>query len=159
MRTFIPTLLWPLYNFLFKKNYVYVPSKSNKQKNLEKNIFFCLLWRWMTKIARPGGGSGSISRRHGSANLDPDQKVTDPQPQLCCDGKAFFCFFALCKMFLFFSLKFFCFYKDILWRCMSCNGNDFLRFSWGNDHTYKHITKFSEVTHIVHFTMYIWYIY
>ncbi len=32
-KTLIPTVLWPLFDFLSLKNYVNVPSKSNKQKN------------------------------------------------------------------------------------------------------------------------------
>ncbi len=31
----IPTVLWLLYDFLSLKNYLNVPSKSNKQKNLK----------------------------------------------------------------------------------------------------------------------------
>jgi hypothetical protein len=51
-----------------------VPSKSNKQKNFIKNIFLLTTWRSMTKIAGFGydSGSGSISQRRGSADLDPD---------------------------------------------------------------------------------------
>jgi len=47
--------------FYLWKNYVYVASKSNKQKNLEKkNILLLLLfWRSLTKIAC----SGSVSQR------------------------------------------------------------------------------------------------
>jgi hypothetical protein len=33
----------------------------------------------MTKIAGSGSESGSISQRHGSADPDPHQNVTDPQ--------------------------------------------------------------------------------
>ncbi len=32
-KTMIPNILWLLHDFLYSKNYVYVPSKSNKQKN------------------------------------------------------------------------------------------------------------------------------
>ncbi len=48
-----------------------VPSKSKKQKI----SFLFASCRLMKKIA----GSGSISQRHGSADLDPYQNVTDPQ--------------------------------------------------------------------------------
>ncbi len=41
-KTFIFTVLWLLYDFLSLKNYVNVPSKSNKQKNLRNKIFVCL---------------------------------------------------------------------------------------------------------------------
>jgi hypothetical protein len=33
----------------------------------------------MTKIAGAGAGSGSVCQRHGSADQDPYQNVTDPQ--------------------------------------------------------------------------------
>ncbi len=67
-----------LFDFLSLKNDVNVPSKSNKQKKLCKNISFLLASsRSMTKIE----GSGSINQRHGSADPDPDppQNVMDPQ--------------------------------------------------------------------------------
>jgi hypothetical protein len=38
-KTLIPTVLRLHYDFLFSKNYVNAASKSNKQKNLEKNNF------------------------------------------------------------------------------------------------------------------------
>ncbi len=56
--------------------------KSNKQKNFFKQISFLLAsWRSMTKIARSGSESRSISQRHGSADLvpDPHQNVMDPE--------------------------------------------------------------------------------
>ncbi len=66
------------FDFLSLKNYVHVPSKSNKQKKLFQKISFLLAsWGPMTKIA--GSGSGSISQRHGSADPDPHQNVMDPQ--------------------------------------------------------------------------------
>jgi hypothetical protein len=71
--------------FIFE-NYVHVPSKSNKQKNVKKFFFFFgFLERSMTKIAGSGSAcrSGSISQWHGSADPDPDpdppQNVMDPQ--------------------------------------------------------------------------------
>ncbi len=48
------------------KNGVNVPSKSNKQKNLEKNSFLLASWRSRTTIAGSGAGSRSIGQRHGS---------------------------------------------------------------------------------------------
>ncbi len=57
-----------------------VPSKSNMQKNLFKNIIVLLAsWRSMMKIK--GSGSESINQRHGSADPDPNphQNVMDPQ--------------------------------------------------------------------------------
>ena len=50
-------------------------SKSNKQENFLK-IFFTSWWS-MTKLA--GSWSGSISRRHGSADPYPHQHVMDPE--------------------------------------------------------------------------------
>ncbi len=50
-------------------------------KNMQKNFFYIIFllasWRSMMKIK----GSGTISQRHGSADLDPDphQNVMDPQ--------------------------------------------------------------------------------
>ncbi len=60
-----PTVLWLFYGFLSLKNEVNIPSKSKKLKNVAS-------WRSMTKIA----GSGYLSQRHGSADLDPYQNVT-----------------------------------------------------------------------------------
>jgi hypothetical protein len=65
--------------FLSLKNDVNVPSKStNKQKNSRRSL---------TKITgsasgseyRSESGSGSISPRYGSADLDPYQNFMDPQ--------------------------------------------------------------------------------
>ncbi len=71
-----------LFDFLSLKNDVNVPSKSNSQKKLCKNISFLLAsWRSMTKIAGFGSESGSINQRHGSADPDPD-----PPPK--CHGSA-----------------------------------------------------------------------
>jgi hypothetical protein len=39
-KSLIPTVLLLLFNFLSLKNYVYVPSKSNKQENFNKKRFF-----------------------------------------------------------------------------------------------------------------------
>ncbi len=58
-KTLVPTVLWLLYDFLSLKNYI--PSKSNKQKYLEKikkRKTLVAYWRSLTKIA----GSGSIVR-------------------------------------------------------------------------------------------------
>ncbi len=73
-KTLVPVTSFWLFVF---ENDVNVPSKSNKQKKFY-NFFFLASWRSMTKIA------GSISQRHGSADLDPDpqiphQHVMDPQ--------------------------------------------------------------------------------
>ena len=58
---------------------MYVPSKSNNQKN----NFLLTFWRSLTKIAGSGSasGSGSISQRYGSADPHPDpyKNVMDPQ--------------------------------------------------------------------------------
>ncbi len=56
------------------KNDINVPSKSNKQKNLENNYFLLVAWRSLTKST--GSGDGSVSRRYWSGY----QNVTDPKP-------------------------------------------------------------------------------
>ncbi len=62
--------------FIFEK---WCKFKSNKQKNILKNCFLLASWRSMTKIA----GSGSISQKHESADLDsdpnPHQNVMDTE--------------------------------------------------------------------------------
>ncbi len=82
-KTLIPTVLWLFFSETWCMYSVYwVPSKSNKQKYLLAS------WRSMTKIAGSGSGSGSgsISQRHGSADPDPYQNVTDPQHCLTGTG-------------------------------------------------------------------------
>jgi hypothetical protein len=77
------TSLW----LFILENDVNVPSKSDKQKNLEIKIsFFNFLlasWRSLTKIAGSGAGAGTksrpVSQRYGSADPYPHQNVTDPQ--------------------------------------------------------------------------------
>ncbi len=59
----VVTSLWL---FIFK-NDVNVPSKSNKQKNLEKNSFLLASWRSLMKIA--GSGNWSAPKCHRSATL------------------------------------------------------------------------------------------
>jgi hypothetical protein len=46
-----------------------------QKETLGKKQFFIGVLRYIAKIA----GSGSISQRHGSADPDPYQNVTDPQ--------------------------------------------------------------------------------
>ncbi len=68
-KNLIPIVLWLLFDFLSLKNYVNVPSKSNKQKNLfKKNVLLLASWRSMTKIA----GSGSITVVRG---MDPGIQI------------------------------------------------------------------------------------
>ncbi len=51
-------------------------QKGNKQKYVEKKIFFFLAsGRSLTKRA----GSGSVSQRYGSPDPDPYQNITDPE--------------------------------------------------------------------------------
>jgi hypothetical protein len=57
-KTLIPTVLWLLYDFFSLKNYVNVPSKSNKQKTL------LISWRSLTK----------------KQDLDPDPLVRGMDP-------------------------------------------------------------------------------
>ncbi len=85
-KTSFPTALWLLFDFLYLKNDVNVPSKSNKQKNFFIS-FLLASWRSTTKIARSRSAStGYISHRHGTADLDPDpdphQNVMDPHQRL-----------------------------------------------------------------------------
>jgi hypothetical protein len=57
-------------------------QKAIKQNNLEeKNCFFGVLKvkDENSRIHRSRAGSGSIAQRHGSADPDPYQNVTDPQ--------------------------------------------------------------------------------
>jgi hypothetical protein len=71
-----PSLFWEFFMiFYFKKNDGNVPSKSNKQENLEKIEFLLPSSRSLTKIA----GSGSVSQMHESADPDLYQNVKDPQ--------------------------------------------------------------------------------
>ncbi len=56
-----------------------MPSKSNKQKSLEKKKFVVRVLGSRTKISGSGAGFGSTGHRHGSADLDPYQNVKDPQ--------------------------------------------------------------------------------
>jgi hypothetical protein len=66
-----PSLFWEFFMiFYFKKNDGNVPSKSNKQENLEKIEFLLPSSRSLTKIA----GSGSVSQMHESADPDLYQK-------------------------------------------------------------------------------------
>jgi hypothetical protein len=88
-KTLIPTVLWLRLDFLSRKNYVNVPSKSNQQKNFFGKISFSLAsWRSMTKIAGSGSGSGSCKgkqkkiynffwhlERHWREEQDPDPRI------------------------------------------------------------------------------------
>jgi hypothetical protein len=40
-KTLIPTVLRLILDFLSLKNYINIPSKSNKQKNLKIKLVFC----------------------------------------------------------------------------------------------------------------------
>ncbi len=68
-KTLIPSVLWLLLDFLSLKNYVNVLSKSNKQKNFFKNLFYV----GVLKV------NDENSQRHRSADPDPHQNVMDPQ--------------------------------------------------------------------------------
>ncbi len=65
-KTLIPTVLWILF-LIIKKIFFFFFLIS----------LLLVSWRLVTKIA--GSGSGSISQRHGSADLDPHKNVMDPQ--------------------------------------------------------------------------------
>ncbi len=83
-KTLIPSVLWLLLVFLSLKNYVNVPSKSNRwRKFFQETSYLLASWRSMTKIAGFGSESvsGSIIQSHGFADPDPDphQNVMDPE--------------------------------------------------------------------------------
>ena len=80
-KTLVSTFLWLLYHFFSLKNDLNVPSKSNMRKKLFSISFLLASWQSVMKIAgsRSESGSGSISLRHGSADLDSHQNVMDPQ--------------------------------------------------------------------------------
>jgi hypothetical protein len=85
-----------LFDFLSLKNYVNVPSDSNKQKNVFKKIVFVGILKVNDEKSRiriqdpdPGSGSGSrsISHRHGSADPDPDPLQNVMDLELCPPGR------------------------------------------------------------------------
>jgi hypothetical protein len=85
-KTLVSTVLWPFDDFLTLKNYVKVPSKSNKQKPFEKNkIFLLASCRSRTKKA------GSRAET-GFASTDLYQNLTDPK--LCTKRYIFVEFWA-----------------------------------------------------------------
>ncbi len=61
-KVLISTVLWLLCVFLLLKNFINVPSKRNKHKNLGK-FFFLASWRLLTKRAGSGSKAGSVSQR------------------------------------------------------------------------------------------------
>jgi hypothetical protein len=75
----ISTVLFLLYDFLSFKNYVNVPSKSNKQRILEKNLFLLASWKPPDENSRIRirihksviriCGTGSVPKCHGSTTL------------------------------------------------------------------------------------------
>jgi hypothetical protein len=77
-KTLISAVLWPFHDLLSLKNYVIVPSKSNKQENLEKKKKFCCHLKGHL-LKESGAWSGSVSPWYGSADPDPYQNVTDPE--------------------------------------------------------------------------------
>ncbi len=89
-KTLIPTALWPLFDFLsLKMMQAYIQKVISKKTCLKNLVFLLPSWRSMTKIA----GSGSINKRHGSADPDPDpdplQNVMDPQHCFMVNGSFF----------------------------------------------------------------------
>ncbi len=80
-KTLIPTVLWFLFDFISLKNYI-CKCTFKKQENFLFKIVFC--WR----LEGAGSGSGYISHRYGSTDLDPYQIVTDPQN----------CFLYICRV-------------------------------------------------------------
>ena len=61
-----------LFDFLSLKNNVYVPSKSNKQKIVLKNLFFA-------GILKVNDENSRIRIQDPDADPDPPQNVMDPQ--------------------------------------------------------------------------------
>ncbi len=70
IKTFISTVFWLLCDFVSLKNYVNVHSKSKKLENQGKNIFVGVL-KVIDERAGSRAGSGSVSQRYGSADLNP----------------------------------------------------------------------------------------
>ncbi len=68
-----------LNDFLSLRTDVNVPTESNKQKKLEKNLFLLASWKSPTK--RAGSGSRTVNQVYGSKDPDQDpyQNVTDPE--------------------------------------------------------------------------------
>ncbi len=74
-KTLIPTALWLLFDFIYLKDDVSVPSKSNKQKNFFLNWFFVGIFRVTDENGRirihfseawiRGSRSGSTTKCHG----------------------------------------------------------------------------------------------
>jgi hypothetical protein len=72
----ISTVLCLLYDFLSLKNYVNIPSKSNKQRILERNLFLLASWkppdensRIRIRIHKSVIRIGSVPKCHGSTTL------------------------------------------------------------------------------------------
>ncbi len=90
MKNFDSLYFVTLFDFLSLKNYVNVPSKSNKQKNFYKNQFFVDILKVNDKNSRiririhqleawirgSRSGSGSTPKCHGSATLFLNLKFT-----------------------------------------------------------------------------------
>ncbi len=73
-KTLIPTVLWLLLDFLSLKNYVNVPSKSNKKTFFKISFFFvCVL-----KV-NDDPDPDPFSQSHESPDPDPHQNVMDPE--------------------------------------------------------------------------------
>ncbi len=72
-------VIWLLHVFLSLKNGVNVPLKRIKYKNINTEIFVCLLVSWRSVTKRAGSGAGPVSQRYGSEDPIPYQNVTDPE--------------------------------------------------------------------------------
>ncbi len=70
---------WTFYLWKWRK--CRVPSKSNRQKNCIKNLFFVGLLKVNDETRGSGStsGFGSICQRHVSPDPDPHQNVMDPE--------------------------------------------------------------------------------
>jgi hypothetical protein len=78
-KTLILTVLRLLIDFLSLKNYVNVPSRSNKQNNLKKKLVFC--WRQNPDpLPDPDPQKNVMDKQHCASAGDPNSTV-DPEPE------------------------------------------------------------------------------
>ncbi len=72
----ISIIFWILFNFLFFKTDVNVPSNSDKQKTLKKT-FLLATFQPLMEEAGSGTGSGSLSQWYGSTTLVKKGKLLE----------------------------------------------------------------------------------
>ncbi len=76
----------PAHPYISLKNDVNVPSKSNKQKNRKKHLYFVGILRLLTKRAGSGSESGSVYKCHGSGTLENCARRANNQIWTACRG-------------------------------------------------------------------------